>query len=366
MERISQSQLASLIILFQIGSSPLFLLASEAGTDAWLSVFIGMLCGMAVLIAVTLPIYRKTPDKNLAEIFTGTFGKVAGSLFGVTYVVYFGYKAVRNVREFSDLMILYLLPTTPLWFIMFVFLAVAGYAICQGIEVFARIAEILLPIIIIVYIVLFFMIYCTGIFDYQRLLPILDDGLKKVADAAIPELISFPFGEMVLFLMFWKHASPSARTTRTTLFSFLFAGTFITLTNIVIIGSLGTLSGISVVPLMQVVNLVQFANFVERLDPVVALLLFAGVFMKMTAYFFGTTLVFTQVFRMNRRKAVIPVGLLIFMGSLMFRSYMQHIWFGFEKNLKFHFPIFQIGIPVFLLLAVILKSRLQGSKSPPS
>jgi spore germination protein KB len=344
----------------------LFLLASEAGTDAWLSVFIGMLCGMAVLIAVTMPIQRKTPGKNLSEIFTGTFGRVAGSLFGVAYVVYFCYKAVRNVREFGDLMILYLLPTTPLWFIMFVFLAIAGYAIYQGIEVFARIAEILLPIMFIVYIALFVMIFCTGIFDYQRLLPMLDDGMKKVADAAIPELISFPFGEMVLFLMIWKYASPSDRTARTTLFSYLFAGTFITLTNIVIVGSLGTLSDLSVIPLMQVVNLVQFANFVERLDPIVALLLFTGVFMKMTAYFFGTTIMFSQVFRMNRRKAVIPVGVLIFMGSLMFRSYMQHIWFGFEKNVKLHFPIFQIGIPVFLLLAIMIKSRLQGSKSPPS
>lgn len=186
-----------MIILFQIGSSPLFLLASEAGSDAWISVFIGMLCGMLLLIAVTLQVHRKAPGLNLVEIFNSTFGKVAGSLFGVSYIVYFCYKAIRNVREFGDLMILFLLPTTPLWFIMFVFLILAGYAVYQGVEVFARIAEILLPIIILLYVGLFIMIYCTGLFDIHRLQPVMDNGLKKVAGAAIPGLISFPFGEMV-------------------------------------------------------------------------------------------------------------------------------------------------------------------------
>jgi spore germination protein KB len=209
------------------------------------------------------------------------------------------------------------------------------------------------------------MIYFTGLFDLHRMLPVLDNGIKKVLYAAIPGLISFPFGEMVLFLMFWKYAAPGDKTTKVTLGSFLFAGTFITVTNIFIIASLGSLSSFSVVPLIQVVNLVQVANFIERLDPAVALLLFGGVFMKMTAYFFGTTLTIAQVFKTRRSRAVIPAGVLIFIGSLMFKSYMQHIWFGFEKNLKYHFPIFQIAIPVVVLLVMLIKSRFKGSSTAP-
>ncbi len=366
MERISQSQLAAMIILFQIGSSPLFLLASQAGQDAWISVFVGLLCGLMLLIIVTLPIHRMEPEKNLMEIFSQTFGKVAGSAFGVAYIVYFGYQAVRNVREFGDLMIMYLLPTTPLVIIMFIFLAIAGYAVYEGVEAFARMAEILLPIIITAYILLFFLAYNTGLFDFHRLQPIFENGVKKVIDAAIPEVISFPFGEMVLFLAFWKYATPSRATTKVTLGGYLFAGLFITVTNMFIIASLGPLSDMSVIPLMQVISLVKMADFLERLDPVVALLLFTGVFMKMTAYFFGAVLVTSQLFRIHRRRATIPVGILILIGSLLFKSYIQHIWFGFEVNVQTHFPIFQIIIPTLLLLAMLLRFRLRGNDSKSS
>lgn len=364
MERINQSQLAAMIIFFQIGSSPLFLLASEAGQDAWISVFIGMLCGALLLIAVTLPIHRMAPDQDLSGILNQTFGRVAGSVVGIAYIVYFCYKAVRNLREFGDLMNMFLLPNTPISLSMFIILTIAGYAVYHGVEVFARVAELTLAAIIIVYVILFLMMYFTHLIDFHRLEPILDTGIKKVLNAAIPEVVSFPFGEMVLFLMFWKYAGPAERTPKVTMYSFLIAGTFITLTTMIIISSLGPLAGFSVVPLIQVVNLVEFANFIERLDPLVALLLFGGVFMKMTAYFFGAALLLAQLLGRHRRTGIIPAGILIFVGSLLFRSYMQQVWFGFEQNLKVHFPIFQVFFPTALLLAMWIKSafrrRLSG------
>jgi spore germination protein KB len=333
MERISQSQLAAMIVLFQIGSSPLFLLASEAGSDAWISVLIGMIGGLLLLSLVTLQLQRRMPEQDLFDMIERSLGKVAGGLLAAVYIVYFGYKAVRNIREFGDLMILYLLPSTPLWFIILVLLAVAAYAVFQGIEVFSRVAQILLPMIVFIYVALFVAVCGTALFDAHRLMPVLDNGLKKPIESALPELISFPFGEMVLFLLFWKYADRRGGTTRTTLLSYLFAGTFIVITTIFILGSLGPLAEFSVVPLIQIVSLVQTADFIQRLDPIVALLLFGGVFMKMTSYYLGTTLLFSRLFRIGRFAALFPVGVLLFMGSLAFRSYMQHIWFGFETYL---------------------------------
>ncbi|PRX68751.1 spore germination protein [Cohnella sp. SGD-V74] len=220
--------------------------------------------------------------------------------------------------------------------------------------------------IVFIYVALFVALWGTALFDAHRLMPVLDDGLKKPIESAFPELISFPFGEMVLFLLFWKYADRRGGTTRTTVLSYLFSGTFIVVTTIFILGSLGPLAEFSVVPLIQIVSLVQTADFIQRLDPIVALLLFGGVFMKMTSYYLGTTLLFSRLFRIGRFGALFPVGVLLFAGALAFRSYMQHIWFGFEKNLKYHFPIFQIVIPVLLLLAVMIRSRFEKNGTTPS
>lgn len=359
MEKISQSQLAALIIMFQIGSSPLFLLASQAGKDAWISVFVGMLCGLLLLMGVTLPIHRLEPDKSLAEILCKYFGKWFGSFFALAYIVYFSYKAVRNVREFGDLMSMYLLPTTPVSVIMLLFLLMAGYAVFHGIEVFVRITEIVLPCLILIYILLFTMIIGNGLVDITRIQPLFMNGIKPVLEAAIPEVISFPFGEMVLFLVFWRTVASSKRTTKVSIACYIFAGITITLSNMIIIASLGPLSAMTVVPFMEIISLVRVADFIERLDPLVALLLFTGVFIKMTAYYFGAVLTLHELFKLDRRIGALIIGAVIFIGSLLFRSYMQQVTFGFDFNIKFHFHIFQIILPAVLLLMMVMRSNLR-------
>ncbi|MBO9600251.1 MAG: GerAB/ArcD/ProY family transporter [Cohnella sp.] len=363
MEKISQSQLAALIIMFQIGSSPLFLLGASAGSDAWIAVFIAMVAGLLLLALVTLQIRRLEPDKDLVEIFTTYFGKAIGYAFAALYFIYFSYKSVRNIREFGDLMILYLLPSTPLAMVIGCVLFVAGFAVWHGIEAFGRTTQIIMPVILLIYFAFFIMIYGAGLFDIHRLEPIFDKGIGKVAEAALPEIISFPFGEMVLFLMLWKNVAAKKTTFKTTIRCYVYTGLFLTLTNVFIVASLGPISQISVVPFIQVMSQVEFASFIERLDPLAASLIFAGVFIKMTAYFFGAFLVGGHLVKAKRLYLIVGVGVVLFVGALSFRSYMQHIWFGFEKNIKYHFPIFQIYIPALLLLVMLFRSRLRAGGS---
>lgn len=363
MEKISQPQLAALIVMFQIGSSPLFLLGSSAGTDAWIAVLVAMAAGLLLLVLLTLQIRRLEPDKDLVEMFKMYFGRVIGYTFAIAYFVYFSYKSVRNIREFGDLMNLYLLPSTPLFIVIACVLFVAGFAVWHGIEAFGRTTQIIMPVILCIYAAFFFMIYASGLFDIHRIEPIAEKGFGKVVEAALPEIVSFPFGEMVLFLMLWKYVASKKKTFGTTIRCYVYTGLFLTLTNIVILASLGSISQISVVPFIQIMSQVQFATFIERLDPLAAILIFSGVFIKMTAYFFGAFLVGSHLVKAKRLYLVVGVGAVLFIGALTFRSYMQHIWFGFEQNLKVHFPIFQIYIPALLLLVMLFRSRLRASGS---
>lgn len=366
MEKISQAQLAALIVMFQIGSSPLFLLGASAGSDAWIAVFVAMVAGLLLLVLLTLQIRRLEPDKDLVEMFTVYFGKAIGYAFAAMYFIYFSYKSVRNVREFGDLISLYLLPSTPLAIVIGCVLFVAGFAVWHGIEVFGRTTQIIMPVILLIYAAFFFMIYGAGLFDIHRIEPIADKGFGKVAAAALPEVVSFPFGEMVLFLMLWKYAASKKKTFKTTIRCYVYTGLFLTLTNIFIVASLGPISQISVVPFIQIMSQVQFATFIERLDPLAASLIFAGVFIKMTAYFLGAFLIAGHLVKAKRLYIVVGVGAVLFIGALSFRSYMQHIWFGFEQNLKVHFPIFQIYIPALLLLVMLFRSRLRAGGSRQS
>lgn len=362
MEKISNYQLASGIILFQIGSSSLFLLASNAKQDAWIATSIAMIAGLCLLLFVTLPIQKMEPDKNLVQILQAYLGKYAGAAIAAAYILYFSYKSIRNVREFGDLMIVYLLPNTPLSVIMLILVFLSGYAVYQGLEVFFRITEILFPIVLVIYVALIFTLLSSGIVQFERLEPLLEHGLKPVVDAAIPEVISFPFGEMVVLLMFWSHYNAKQKLSRVTLASYLFSGVFITFTNIVMLASLSTTSILVAIPFMMGTSFIQIAEIIERMDPFVAILLFTGVFIKQTTYFLAAVLACSQLFKMKQRNAILPIGAMIYFGCFLYRSHMEQVWLGFKYNLIFHFPIFQIWIPATLVLVMLLKKYFKRAR----
>lgn len=353
MQKISQVQLAAGVFLFQLGSSPLFLLAKPAHRDAWLSVAIGWLSGLLLLAAVTLPMYRLEPDKNLIGMLKTYLTKWLGGAVAAAYVVYFVYQSVRNVREFGDWMISYLLPHTPLAFIAFVLMLLSGYLVYQGVEVFFRLAELLCPWILFMYALLFAMMIFSSLFHAELLQPVTEYGWKPVIGAALPEVVSFPFGEMVLFLLFWNHANPIRSTVRTTLAAFLTSGMLILIANVLLIGILGPIAEISIIPFIEAGSLLKVA---ERLDPIMLLLLFIGVFMKQAAYFLGAVLSLADLTGMSKRIAMLPIGAAIYAGAMAFPSYMEQVRFGFKYNLVYHFPIFQVGIPVVLLIVMLLRS----------
>lgn len=357
MERISLNQLGSMIVLFLIGSSSLFLLASEAGKDAWLAVFVGMLCGLVLLVGVYLPLFRQASQKNLIEILIDLLGRPLGYAITISYVLYFCYKSIRNVREFGDLTMIYLLPQTPLAAIMLIICLMSAYTVFHGVDVFFRMAESILPIVLGIYLFLFVLIACSGLLHLGNVTPVLDEGFKPVLAAAFPEVISFPFGEVVLFLMFWKYADKTNEVMSVTVKCYLFSGFFITMTNLLILAGLGKLAAAVTTPLMQMTNLIEFAKFLERIDPFVALLLFTGVFFKLTAYYFGAVLALSHLVKLQRKWIIVMVGCVILSGSFLFKSYMEQVWFGFQHNLKYHFPIFQMVLPLLLLIVAVVKKR---------
>ncbi|PWW08288.1 spore germination protein KB [Paenibacillus cellulosilyticus] len=365
---ITPRQLASTVILFLIGSSSLFLLGGNADRDAWMSVLVGALAGLLLLSCVTLQIQRLEPDRNLIEIFKLYFGRIIGFVFGFIYVIYYSYKCIRNVREFADLSIMYLLPDTPLSMVILIICFIGGYAVLGGPGVFFRMVEVLLPILVMIYVVLFILLLSAGLIDLGRLMPMLEHGFKPVWDAAIPEIISFPFGEVVLFLMFWRYtaADEYGVVIRMTIKGYVFAGLFITLMNIITIASLGQFAGWSVVPLLQATTFVEISNLLERIDPLVSLLVFSAVYVKLTAYYLGASIAFSYLFRISLRIAAIPVGIGIYVGSFWFKSYMHQVNVGFERNLKYHFPIFQIVIPIVLLLVMLLRKKVRNKSNGAS
>ncbi|MCZ8512862.1 GerAB/ArcD/ProY family transporter [Paenibacillus filicis] len=346
-ERISKHQLAMMIVLFEIGSTPLFMLGMKAKQDAWLAMSAAAIIGLLLLL-LFLGLQKKERLLSLFGMLRKYFGRRFGSFLGWSYVVYFGYESMRNVRDFGELMNLSLLSETPKYAIMSIIVVISMYGLMKGLEVFFRLPEILVPLVFFSYAGLILLFAVAELVHFQRLSPVLEQGIGPVLQAAFPEIVSFPFGQMVIFLLFWRLVQESESIGKTTVCSYLSVAAFLIFMNALNLAVLGpALAGVSSFPFLQSVQLISVAEVFERMDVLMALLIFNGLLIKMMAFHLCAAMGIAELTSIPYQRWVIPVGLVIFATSFLEPSYTVHIWVGLVISVKI-FTIFQIVIPVLL------------------
>jgi spore germination protein KB len=361
MERISKYQLGAMIILFQIGSTPLFELGIKAGQDAWLVVITSMLLGL-LLLFLFLAIQRREPEKNWSQLLVQYFGSFVGKTVLLLYALMFTYESMRNVRDFGDLTLLTILPRGPITLIMLVMLILSIYAIYKGIEVFFRLAEYIVVGVLAFYFILLIMHFLSGVVHFDLLLPILENGIQPILKESINSAVWFPFGQMMIFLMFWSYLNEKKEMTKTSIRSYFVSGVVILLSNIMNLVVLGPqLTNISTVPFLESVQLIQIAEVFERFDALVILLFYMGIFIKATLWFLAAVLGLSQLFHTDYRRFALPVGVIIYITSLLPSSWQSHLEIG--KIVAEQFMVNKIFIGVIpALLFLVMMFKRQGNK----
>ncbi|CAN7308345.1 GerAB/ArcD/ProY family transporter [Paenibacillus sp. LjRoot56] len=354
-ERITNYQLVVMIILFEIGSTPLFALGSSAKQDSWLAMLAAAAAGFFLLL-MFVSIQRRAPEQDIIGLLRICFGKVAGSVLGVSFAIYFAYESMRNVRDFGEISNLTLLNTTPKYITMFIILLLASYAIMMGVDTLFRVTETLLPIVAISYGLLIFLISIARLIHFDNLLPTLEDGFKPVLRAAFPDMVSFPFGQTIIFFMVWHMLPEQKKVKKLSLTAYTIVSLFLILMNSINIAVLGTtLAANSTLPFLQAVQLIEVGDIFERLDVLVTLLLFLGLFVKMTTFFWGAVYAFAHIFPSLRKATwLVIVGSLIFITSFLEPNYTVHVWLGLKFSVKLY-PLFQVIIP--LLMFIVIRFR---------
>ncbi|OCT10940.1 spore gernimation protein [Paenibacillus pectinilyticus] len=354
-DRITNYQLVVMIILFQIGSTPLFALGSSAKQDSWLAMLAAAMAGFLLLL-MFLAIQRRAPDQNLLGLFRLSFGKIGGSCLGVVFAIYFAYESMRNVRDFGEISNLTLLSTTPKYITMFIILLLASYAILMGVDTLFRVTETLLPLVTLSYGFLILLICIAGLIQFDNVLPILENGLTPVLKAAFPDIVSFPFGQMVIFFMIWHMLPDKQKVKKLSLVAYTIVALFLVAMNILNVTILGTtLVANSTLPFLEIVQLIEVGDILERLDVLVTLLLFLGLFVKMTAFYWGSVYACAYLFPFWRKHTwVIIVGSLIFFTSFLEPNYSIHTWLGLKVVVKVY-PLFQVIIPMVMFIVMLIR-----------
>ncbi|WP_237086990.1 GerAB/ArcD/ProY family transporter [Paenibacillus ihbetae] len=356
-QSIRVTDLVCFLAVFEVGSTTLFFLGAEAKRDAWIAMGIAALIGL-FLLAMYLLIYRSNPQLDLYGLCRQHFGKVIGTAVNLSFVGYFAYEASRNLRDLGELTILTLLDRTPLLFIMLTAIIVVANTVRYGPKVVIWMCAGFLPIIILSYLTIYTLLVSSGLVRFELMLPVLEEGFRPVWTAAVPEIVSFPFGQTLLFLLFFPLVQKRDKIGMGVVISYTITAICLIMINQINILVLGpTQAANSTLPLLQVVQLIEIAEAFERFDVLFVFVLVLGLGTKMAAFFMGAVMGLHKITGLSYPMWTVITAACIFALAFISPNYPHHIWLGIKVVVTYVTPIFQIILPLILLLAIWIRSK---------
>lgn len=364
MEKISNYQLFTLTVLYQVGTTIIFGFASTSGRAAWISVLISTAIGLLINLLYLALMYMN-PGLTLVEWYPAQLGKWIGVPIAWMYALEFMYDGGRGI---SDLKIMFpstILPRTPPIVIMLSLLFVIAYAIFSGIETIGRLGELFLPIILILYIIEVILIFSSGIINLQYMKPLLGKGWESIWGSVWPLGITQTFGQSIEFAMIWPFVKEQHKIIKSTLIATIISGLFIASFDLLAILILGEHTfSTSVFPLYRVVRLISIGDFIENLDAINVLYFSTTFFFKNCMHAFCAIRSIQQLTRSKTsRKFVLPVILIIlYLGSNMSSSASEHLQVGLTiVPYNTWLPLF-IVLPLILFIVTVIRSIFNYNK----
>jgi spore germination protein KB len=362
-ENISLIQLIMFIVIYLFGSAIVIGAGKDAGEDAWLAMLMATFFGVGI-IYFYYSINACYPNKNLFEIMECCFSRPVAIILSFIYIIYFLYLASRVIRDFTELISAAILPLTPIEVTSLAIMLVIAYILYLGLEVLGRVSEIFIPYLVGFLLILAIFLASSGEVHLKYLQPVFSDGFKDLIKALFPTLITFPFGELVVFTVIFASVSSLKKAKKISMIGVLIAGSLLTFGNFLNVITLGAETmKLDTFPGLSVARRVAIGNFIERIDAIIVFIMMLGILVKVSIYLYSGLKGLEYIFRIPYRYFTFPIAMIVSPFSVMISSnYAEHI----EEGLVFvpyfmHIP-FQFLLPSLLLIVSIIKTRINNSK----
>ncbi|MEK4535646.1 endospore germination permease [Peribacillus sp. FSL K6-1552] len=358
--KISIRQFTILVILFTVGGSILIVpsgLASEAKQDGWIAGLLAL--GIGLLI---IPFYyalgQRFQDKTIAEYSEELLGKWVGKLISLLFFTYFMINAGLTLRNIGDFMTTQFIPETPIEAIFIVFLAIVIIGTRNGIEPLSRSAEVLFPLVI-----LLFIIFSTSLIPqikFENIQPVFEVGIKPIIRGAIP-FIGSTFLELVVFLMIFPYANKTNQLRKSFLTGTLIGGIILIFISLLAILTMGSeVTSRHLYPSYELARKINVADFLTRIEAILAGIWFVTIFIKLTVFFYASALSLAQTLKLkDYRFLTLPLGMILMVLALVsgpnivaIEKFNKYILAPYSFTFGFVFPMLLLAINTFRMKGV--------------
>jgi spore germination protein KB len=329
--------------------------AKHAGQDMWMSPIWSSVIGfLAVFLACKLN--ELYPKYTLIEYSELILGKVLGKMLGAVYLFFYLHISGIIVREYGEFVAGTFLPHTPMLFVFGTMILVCSFAVYGGLEVIGRCSEIIVPVVLLLYLVIFILLIKD--LNIQNMFPILENGLApSFIGSVVPQSW---FSEYFLITFFLPYLTDQKKGLKWGMFSVASVMFFMVLTNFTSLLLFGRLSSLLTYPVMVATRYISVAEFLEHLEAIVMAIWVAGTFVKITVFYYSLVLGTAQWLKLSDfRPLVFPIGFLLIGFGVWSAPNLQELSHFLSTSAAFYFLSIQIIIPVILLLIAYIRNKFQ-------
>ncbi|MBO7744212.1 endospore germination permease [Paenibacillus sp. MWE-103] len=363
--KISAFQLGLMLYPLVVATADLTVPATTfklAGRDLWISPLWDALLGLfSVWMAVRLA--SLYPGETLIQYLVRILGKWPGKALGLLFLFYYVHINGNIVKLSQELVTSNFLNYTPVIVVISGLIFVSGCAVRGGLEVIARTAQMLVPFILLLTVLVFVLL--TPDMDVHKLLPIMGLGVGPSLMGAIVPTAWFSHYIMISFLLPYVKDPDKAR--KWGFIAVLVATCSLSLCNVYTLMLFGNITGSFTYPVIQAARYISIADFLEHLEALVVVIWVAGVYLKIAIFYYVLALGMAHWLGLESyRPVVFPVGALILTFTLWSGPSMQDLVDFIGKATPFYSCTIHVLIPVLLILiATIRKKAARGGPPRP-
>jgi len=330
-------------------------IAHLAKQDGWISL---LLATFAVLLTAWLVVNLslRFPGKTIFQFPEVILGRWPGKVVAFLYIWWLIHLNSEILRQFGSFMVSAFLPETPIIVFELLIMVIAAYAVRNGLEVFTRVNEILLPIILgMVFIV---NILLTPELDFKRLLPVYtDNGVVPIIKGSVMPAVWL--GEIAVMAVLIPYLNKAKEAYRVAAVATLITGGILIFSYVNSMALYGpeVVAG-WIFPSLNKVRMVNMANFLERLEAIIMFVWVAGGLVKISIFYWATVLGSAQWLELKDYKPlVLPVGVIVLALSIMAHDSILDLYTFLGTSALPFSIVFQAGIPLLLLVVAVFRGR---------
>ena len=328
-------------------------LARFVGPASW---YVTLISASIAMIGFTF-IYillKRFPGKDIIEIYEISLGKIIGFIFSGILAVWLLIYAAATLKEFTDVLEVYVLPLSPPGYIILIFMVVIGTLCFLGLESIARVAKEMAYILLFGLILV--LILSVQNYQFHRMFPILGYGVGSIISHGVAR--SSVYGQVIILAIIAGSQQGAKNIKKAGYISLVLSGVLIS----VLLLALELAFPYYILqevtsPMYELISLIDYGRFFSRLDPLFLFIWDISSMISISIVFYCVISIYCKMFRIQKiRPVILPFIIITYSIALVPRD-ITSIAVGFVQGLREYSWIVFFILPIIALIAAKIRKK---------